>query len=99
MVEYNCHKKEELKRLNEQIIKQDDMVERKPIELSNNYLYISGVSVVGIAGYLLYKTFKSVPPSSNISNVNTKIEPKRDILKCIRKFLSYIYMPFYLYYI
>ena len=88
LVEYNCFKKEELKRLNEQITKQDDMVEHKPTELSNNYLYISGVSVVGIAipGYLLYKKFKrpeqnviDVPPPSNISSVNNKIEPKRDI--------------------
>ena len=58
------------------------------MELSNNYLYISGVSVVAIAiaGYLFYKKFKrpeqnliDVPSPSNISNVNTKIEPKRDI--------------------
>ena len=64
------------------------MIERKPIKLSNNYLYISGVSVIGtaIAGYLLYKKFKrheqnliDVPPPSNVSNVSTKIEPKRDI--------------------
>ena len=60
LVEYNCRKKEELKLLNEQITKQDDMVEHKPIELSNNYLYISGISVVGItiAGYLLYKNIQ-----------------------------------------
>ena len=48
-VGYNHRKKEELKRLNEQITKQDDMIERKSIELSNNYLHISGVSVVRIA--------------------------------------------------
>ena len=47
LVEYNHRKKEELKRLNEQITKQDDMTERKPMVLSNGYLYISGVSVVG----------------------------------------------------
>ena len=60
LVEYNRREKEELKHLNEQITKQDDMVEHKCIELSNNYLYISDVSVVGIAiaGYLLYKKFK-----------------------------------------
>ena len=88
MVEYNRCKKEELKRLNEQITKQDDMIECKPIEVSNNCLYICGVSVVGIAiaGYLSYKKFKrpeqnliDVPPPSNVSNVNTKIESKRDI--------------------
>ena len=85
-------KKEELKNLNEQITKQDDMVEleRKPVELSNNYSYIIGASVVGLAtvGYLLYNKFKKpeqnlvdVPPPSNASNVNTKIEPKRDIFE------------------
>ena len=88
LVEYNHHKKEELKHLNEQITKRDDMIERKPAELSNNYLYISGVSVVGLAivGYILYNKFKKpeqnlidVSHPSNISNVNTKIEPKRDI--------------------
>ena len=56
--------------------------------ISNNYLYMSGVSVVGLAivGYLLYNKFKKpkqnvidVPPTFTISNVNTKIEPKRDI--------------------
>ena len=42
LVEYNCRKNQELKNLNEQITKQDDMIERKPVELNNNYLYISG---------------------------------------------------------
>ena len=46
LVEYNHRKKEELKRLNEHLMKQDDLIERKPMELSNSYLYIiSGVSV------------------------------------------------------
>ena len=76
------------KNLNEQITKQDDMAERKPAELSNNYLYIGGLSLVGLAlgGYLLYNKFKKleqnlidVPPSSNVRNVNTKVDPKRDI--------------------
>ena len=88
LVEYNHCKKEELKHLNEDITKQDDLIECKPMELSNSYLYISGVSVVGLAfsGYLLYNKFKKpeqnlidVPPPSNISNLNTKIELKRDI--------------------
>ena len=88
-IEYNHCKKDELKRLNEQITKQDDMIELKPEELSSNYLYINGVSVVGsvaLAGYLLYKKFKrpgqnliDIPPPSKVSNVNTKIEPIRDI--------------------
>ena len=74
--------------MNEQITKQDDMVGCKPVKLCNNYLYISGVNIVGLAivGYLLYNKFKKleqnlieIPPSSNVSNVNTKIESKRDI--------------------
>ena len=88
LVEYNRRKKEELKHLNEHITKQDDMIECKPVELSNNYLYISGVSVVGlaaIAGYLLYnkpeQNLIGVPPVSNVSNVNTEIELKRDIFE------------------
>ena len=79
-----------LKHLNEQITKQDNMVEHKPVELSNSYLYICGVSVVETAraGCLLCKKFKrneqnliDIPPPYNSSNVNTEIEPKRDILK------------------
>ena len=77
MVEYSRRKKEQLKHLNEQITKQDDTMEHKPMELSNSYLYISGVSVTGLAigGYLLYNKFKKpeqnlidVPPPSNVSN-------------------------------
>ena len=88
LVEYNRLKKEELKNLNKRIMKQDDMVEHKPVEVSNSCLYISGVSVIGLAivGYLLCSKFKKpeqslidVPPPCNVSNVNTKIEPKRDI--------------------
>ena len=53
------------------------MIEHKPRESSNNYLYISSVSVVGLAtaGYLLYNKFRKptqnlidVPPPSNISH-------------------------------
>ena len=49
LVEYNHRKKEKLKHLNEQITKQDDMIEHKPEEPINNYLNISGVCVVGLA--------------------------------------------------
>ena len=72
MVEYNKCKKEELKRLNEQITKQDDMVDHKPKSNMNNYVNASGLSVLGLAigGYLLYSKFKKqkqnlidVPPS------------------------------------
>ena len=60
LVEYNHRKKQELKNLNEQITKQDNMIEHKLEEPSNNYLYISSVSVVvlEIIGYLLYNKFK-----------------------------------------
>ena len=60
LVEYNKRKKEELKRLNEQITKQDDMADHKPKSNMNNYVYAGGVSVLGLAigGYLLYSKFK-----------------------------------------
>ena len=55
LVEYNCHKKEELKHLNEQITKRDS-IEHKPKPYMNNYVYVSGLSVFGLAisRYLLY---------------------------------------------
>ena len=55
LVEYNCCKKEELKCLNEQITKQDDIAKHKPKPNMNNYVYAGGLSVLGLAisGYLL----------------------------------------------
>ena len=60
LVEYNHRKKEELKRLNEQITKQDDIADRKPKPDTNTYVYAGGLSVLGLAigGYLLYSKFK-----------------------------------------
>ena len=61
LVEYNRRKKEELKRLNDHITKQDDMIEHKPKpDTNNNYIYVCGISVFGLAigGYLLYNKFK-----------------------------------------
>ena len=52
LVEYNHCKKKELKRLNEQITKQDG-IEHKPKPDTNNYVYIGGLSVLAIGGYLL----------------------------------------------
>ena len=49
LVEYNHHKKEELKQLNEQTTKQDSMVEHKPRTETNNYLYVNGLGVLGLA--------------------------------------------------
>ena len=45
LVEYNKGKKEELKCLNEQITKQDDMAEHKPKPDTNTYVYVGGLSV------------------------------------------------------
>ena len=87
LVEYNKRKKEELKRLNDRITKQDDIAEHKPRPDTNAYVYAGGLSVLGLAigGYLLYNKFKKqkqnlidVPPPPVVKN-NT--EPKRDIFE------------------
>ena len=93
LVEYNHCKKEELKRLNEQITKQDDIAEHKRKPNMNTYVYAGSLSVLGLAinGYLLYSKFKKperklidVPaPPSNVSNLNTKMEAKRDIFEML----------------
>ena len=89
LVEYNKCEKEELKHLNEQITKQDDMAEHKPKPDTNTYVYVTGISVVGLAigGYLLYSKFKKqeqnlidVPPPSV---PKTSTEPKRDIFELL----------------
>ena len=89
MVECNKHKKEELKCLNEQITKQDDMVDHKPKSNMNNYVYAGGLSVLGLAigGYLLYSKFKK--QKQNLIDIppprvpKTSTEPKRDILEML----------------
>ena len=89
MVEYNHRKKEELKRLNEQITKQDDIAEPKPKPNMNNYVYVGSLSMLGLAigGYLLYSKFKKserklinvlAPPM-----VKTNTELKRDIFEML----------------
>ena len=92
LVEHNRCKKEELKRLNDQITKQDG-TEHKPRPDTNNYVYVGGLSLFGsaIGGYLLYSKFKkpeqilinTPTPLSNVSNVNIKMEPKRDIFEML----------------
>ena len=59
LVEYNCHKKKELKHLNEQITKQDNIGEHKPRSDTNTYVCVSGLSLLPlvIGGYLLYSKF------------------------------------------
>ena len=87
LVEYNKCKKEELKRLNEQITKQDNIAEHKPKPNMNNYVYASGLSVLGLAisGYLLCSKFKK--QKQNLIDVppppvpKTSTEPKRDIFE------------------
>ena len=85
LVEYNRCKKEELKRLNEQITKQDNIAEYKPRSDTNTYVYASSLSLLGLAigGYLLYSKFKK--PERKLIDipappvVKTSTEPKRDI--------------------
>ena len=89
LVEYNKHKKEELKHLNEQITKQDNMAEHKRKPDTNTYIYVSGLSVLGLAigGYLLYSKFKkqkqnliNIPPPPMLK---ASTEPKRDIFEML----------------
>ena len=88
LVEYNKRKKEELKRLNDQITKQDS-VDHKTRPNTNAYVYAGILSVLGlvIGGYLLYSKFKkperklidiSAPPV-----VKTNTELKRDIFEML----------------
>ena len=89
LAEYNKRKKEELKHLNDQITKQDDMVEHKPRPDTSTYVYAGGLSLLGLAigGYLLYNKFKK--PEQNLIDVppppvpKTSTEPKRDIFEML----------------
>ena len=88
LVEYNRRKKEELKRLNDQITKQDS-IDHKTRTNSNNYVYVSGFSVLGlvIGGYLLCSKFKK--PERKLIDilappvVKTNTELKRDIFEML----------------
>ena len=89
LVEYNKRKKEELKRLNKQITKQDNIAEHKPRPDTSIYVYAGGLSVLGLAigGYLLYSKFKK--QKQNLIDVppppvpKTSTEPKRDIFEML----------------
>ena len=89
LVEYNKCKKEELKWLNEQITKQDEIAENKPRSDTNTYVYASGLIVLGLAigGYLLYSKFKK--PEQKLIDVppplvpKTSTETKRDIFEML----------------
>ena len=88
LVEYNQRKKEELKRLNEQITKQDG-IEHKPRSDTNTYVYAGSLSLLGLAigGYLLYSEFKK--QEQNLIDIppppvpTTSTEPKRDIFEML----------------
>ena len=88
LVEYNQRKKEELNWLNEQITKQDG-TEHKPRTDTNNYVYASSLSLLGLAisVYLLYSKFKK--PEQNLIDVppppvaKNSTEPKRDIFEML----------------
>ena len=88
LVEYNRRKKEELKRLNEQITKQDG-IDHKLWSDTNKYVYVGGLSLFALAigGYLLYSKFKK-PKQSSIDVptppvVKTNIEPERDVFEML----------------
>ena len=67
LVEYNKRKKEELKRLNDRITKQDNIAEHKPKPNVNNYVYVGVLSVLGLAisRYLLYNKLKKTRTKIN----------------------------------
>ena len=87
--EYNKHRKEELKCLNEPITKQDNIAEHKPRPDTSTYVYVGGLSVFGLAisGYLLYSKFKK--QKQNLIDVppppvpKTSTELKRDIFEML----------------
>ena len=72
-----------------------DGIEHKPRCDTNNYVYVGCLSVFGLAigRYLLYSKFKK--PEQNSVDVpappvaKTNTEPKRDIFKVLKKFLSH----------
>ena len=89
LVEYNKRKKEELKCLNEQNTKQDDIAEHKPRHNASIYVYAGSLSVLGLAisGHLLYNKFKK--PEQNLFDiplppvVKTNTELKKDIFEML----------------
>ena len=75
--------------MNEQITKQDNMVDHKPRPDTSTYVYASGLSVIGLAigGYLFYSKFNKqkqnlidVPPPPMLK---ASTEPKRDIFEML----------------
>ena len=89
LVQYNKRKKEELKHLNKQITKQDNIAEHKPRPDKSTYVYAGSLSVLGltIGGYLLHNKFKK--QKQNLIDFppppvpKTSTEPKRDIFEML----------------
>ena len=93
LVKYNRRKKEELKRLNQQITKQDG-IEHKPKPNTNTYVYVSALSAFGLAigGYLLHSKFKK--PEQTLIDVPTPpvLKNQKEIFfKCSKNFYRIIY--------
>ena len=96
LVEYNRRKKEELKRLNDRITKQDG-IEHKPKPNTNVYAYAGGLSVLGLAigVYLLYNKFKK--PERKLMTFHLllcqrlTLNPKEIFSKCFKNFYHIIY--------
>ena len=85
LVEYNCRKKEELKRLNEQITKQDDIVQHKTRSDTNTYVYACGLSLLGLAigGYKSKKPERKLIDVPAPPVVKTSTEHERDIFEML----------------
>ena len=89
LVEYNRRKKEELKCLNDQITKPDNIAEYKPKPDTTTYVYAGSLSMLGLAivGYLLYSKFKKPErklidiPAPPVAKTNTEL--KRDIFEML----------------
>ena len=70
-------------------LQKQDIADHKPRPHTNAYVYVGGLSVLGLAivGYLLYNKFKkpelklidATPPPV----VNINIEPRRDIFEML----------------
>ena len=88
MVEYNRRKKEELKRLNDQITKRDS-VDHKIRSDKTTYVYVGSLSMLGLAIgiYFLYSKFKKPKqklidvPTPPVTKTNTG--SKRDIFEML----------------
>ena len=73
------------------------MTEHKPKPDTNAYVYVGGLSVLGLAigGYLLYSKFKK--QKQNLIDIppppvpKTSTEPKKIFLKCFKNFYHIIY--------